>query len=465
LKTFPEESIDMVMFSPPYYGLRIYGKETDSIWGGDETCSHEWNEERMTLIHENRNFLKGTQEKAGFCVKCGSWKGQLGLEPSWKLYVQHMVEICREIKRVLKKTGSMWIVVGDTYFGEGHGGNTFYKTPSGLMVKSVKQGRASNYVPQMSWVDETYQHKCLMGIPWRLAFALIDDGWILRNALVWHKPNAMPESVKDRFTNTYENILFFVKNKKYYFNLDVVRLPHKRDWRFAGGSLNPSKTRPHGTGWATKVGRHDDVRQKPPQMNPLGKNPGDTLNIYNTKYEAIEINPTSISRYRNMRRLLGLPEGNEKGKNPGDAFTTSQLPQLWMPRRHRSSAHELEHPLGKNPGDYWSISTKPFKGAHFAVYPPELCAMPILSGCPPDGIVLDPMAGAGTTCLTAQLINLKRWDLLRYNPNEIAQKTKWDLKWIGIEINPKYVEIAKHRLEPFLIKRLTVFVEEALGNE
>ncbi|TDA25013.1 MAG: hypothetical protein DSO01_08605, partial [Archaeoglobi archaeon] len=163
LKQMPSESVDCVITSPPYYGLRDYGDETITIYGGDPNCEHEWSEKRMTLVHENRNFLRGTQEEVhgkrgttyirmfddrtcGFCVKCGAWKGQLGLEPDWRMYVEHLVELFREVKRVLKKSGSLWLNIGDTY-----------------------------------------SDKNLLGIPWRVAFALVDDGWILRNAVIWYK--------------------------------------------------------------------------------------------------------------------------------------------------------------------------------------------------------------------------------------------------------------------------------------
>lgn len=213
----------MVMFSPPYYGLRNYGEATETVWGGEENCSHEWIEERMTLVHENRNFSRGAQEdvrgdkpttyikkyddrKAGFCVKCGAWKGQLGLEPLWQMYVAHMVEVCRELKRVLKKTGSMYIVLGDTYAGSHCGKGDRRLKPN----KQKAQFLYEKTSPQANIAD--YQPKCLMGIPWRVAFALMDDGWVLRERIIWHKGNAMPGSQKDRLTQTCELILHFVKN-------------------------------------------------------------------------------------------------------------------------------------------------------------------------------------------------------------------------------------------------------------
>lgn len=379
LKSFPKESVDLVMFSPPYYGLRDYGEATVTIWGGDEKCEHEWVEHikpkergsygesswhRPSRDHE----AKWNPQTSHFCKKCGAWRGQLGLEPHWRMYVEHIVEVCREIKRVLKRTGSMYIVIGDTYasaLGK-HGNRTAGFSEKKMVTDDLKPPKPKDY-----------KEKCLMGIPWRVAFALIEDGWILRNDIIWYKRNHMPSSVKDRLTQTYEHIFHFVKHRKYYYCLDTIREPHKEGVVRWGGSI-------------VKVPKKHKVSQ-------------------------------------------GLAE----------VLTVEDRP--WR------------NPKGKNPGDLWNIPTRPFKGAHFAVYPLAICVRPILSSCPPDGVVLDPMAGSGTTCLAAQLINLQHWDLLDYEPNEVAKSTNWCLKWIGIEINPNYVEIAKNRLEPFLIKKLEDF--------
>jgi len=426
LKKLPSESIDFVMFSPPYYGLRNYGEGAETIWGGDPNCEHEWSTivkpkergsygksswRRPSRDHET----KWNNQYSNFCVKCGAWKGQLGLEPSWRMYIDHLVEICRELKRVLKKTGSMYIVIGDTYFGGGHGGDTLYRLPSGELVKSVKQGRSSNYVPKMRWKDDIYKPKCLMGIPWRLAFALIDDGWILRNDIIWYKPNHMPESVKDRLTRSYEHIFHFVKSRRYYYNLDMIREPHTSIKDLGRKRLD------------TQTPKHDlAVKLRAGKMGPsgylgqhsLGKNPGDTL----------------------------ITKHDEAVGRIGNYSYTDPL---------HTKPYNLK---GKNPGDYWMINTRPFKGVHFAVYPVDICLRPILSSCPPNGIVLDPMAGSGTTLLAAELINHGRWDEFRIPVNEYARRTKWNLKWIGIDINPEYCEIARKRLEPFKVKRLDEFI-------
>lgn len=143
LKAMPKDSVDMAMFSPPYWGLRDYGSETETIWSGDSNCEHEWIDK--TIHHDNLRFRDPNQlAKVGndgkreihlnpkvdqaFCAKCGAWKGQLGLEHHHQLYVEHLVQFCRLVKRVLKKSGSMYIVIGDTYFGGGRG-QTFENSP------------------------------------------------------------------------------------------------------------------------------------------------------------------------------------------------------------------------------------------------------------------------------------------------------------------------------------------------
>jgi len=518
MKGFPAESIDMVMFSPPYYGLRNYGEATETVWGDEENCSHEWIEERMTLVHENRNFLKGTQEavhgnkpttyikkyddgKAGFCAKCGAWKGQLGLEPSWQMYVEHIRMVCRGINRVLKETGNMYIVLGDTYAGShcGRGDKTLFQNYRRVKVAGNLYEKPS---PQAKVTD--YKPKCLMGVPWRVAFSLIEDDWILRNDIVWHKPNAMPSSVKDRLTQTYEHIFHFVKSRKYYYNLDAIREPHKavfapfnlrvRDVKRGKGGVSvlgelkaskievenyayPESGRIrrlirrlseiakqirgqsgyHGKnvdlhGWkeacsnakayrdALKIlEQKENLTDEEKKFladyvqnhlgHPLGRNPGDVTS------ERVKANLEHFIPKRSGGHYayggLDSKEGKHQhssGKNPGDVVPTKH--DLAVNRVGNFSYTDPLHVKaynikGKNPGDYWDICTKPFRGAHFAVYPEEICIKPILSSCPPNGIVLDPMCGSGTT---------------------LAAAKKLGRGYIGIEINPNYVNIATKRL-------------------
>jgi len=476
LKTFPNESIDFVMFSPPYYGLRDYGEGTEIVWGGDPNCEHEWVEERTPRPNQagGPNYKRAIKGKSNyseavdyhdratysdFCVKCGAWRGQLGLEPDWRMYVEHLRMICHEIKRVLKKTGSMYIVIGDTYAGSSCGKGDRRQR------QNLREGNYNIYnkeAPQ-SISQKPYQPKCLMGIPWRVAFALIDDGWILRNAIVWFKVNHMPESVKDRLTRSYEFIFHFVKSRKYYYNLDAIREPHKSTLSAKGCNM---KTTKHDLA----VGRIGSFSYTDPLhtkgYNPKGKNPGDVVTTfikglelvykqmgsieagYQSKYKEGSYGQTlqSFIREESLARMRKVSREVAKQLFPDD----ERLQQDFINWVHDHAGHTK----GRNPGDFWSIPTKPFKGAHFAVYPVSICVRPILSSCPPDGVILDPMVGSGTTCLAAQLINLKRWDLLGYEPNDTARSIDWHLKWIGIDINEKYVELARNRLKPFLLKTI-----------
>jgi len=227
--------------------------------------------------------------------------------------------------------------------------------------------------------------------------------------------------------------------------------------------------------------------------NPKGKNPGDVVKL-KCSLEGFGMpkrSPhTSYGRGQTVESLHRNGNGvyHPRGKNPGDVLSIDFLKQLTTEeicrlygydpdaicpvcgrsyKRHVSraidrgkiKAHRIFIPCkieGKNPGDFWSISTKPFPEAHFAVYPLSLCVRPILSSCPPDGIILDPFVGSGTTCLAAELINRKLWDELDYTPNETAKKINWNLRWIGIEINPKYVEMAKRRLKPYISQKTLI---------
>jgi len=194
LKKLEKNSIDCCVTSPPYWRLRSYG-EFPYIWEENRECSHTWETyERTGSPGGNNsiklqkkgeiNYQKFSNVKQAFCSKCGAWKGDLGLEPTPELYVKHLKLIFREVKRVLKPTGTLWINIGDTY---------------------ARQG------------DKGVPNKSLCLIPSELCKEMLKDGWILRNEIVWHKPNAMPHSALDRFTSDYEKVLFFVKKENYYF--------------------------------------------------------------------------------------------------------------------------------------------------------------------------------------------------------------------------------------------------------
>jgi len=273
------------------------------------------------------------------CLKCGSWKGQLGLEPHPQMYINHLVTIFREVKRVLKDSGSFWLNLGDTYYGSPTGGKPRGKTGNlkkefdSIQSASHKRG----FKPDGLWL----QPKQKMLIPERVAIALQEDGWILRNDIIWYKPNHMPSSVKDRLTSSYEHVFFFVKSRKYYFDLDSIRVVPK------SSTLIRNKYPHHGSNCKESV----------------------------------------LSRKR----------------KPG----------------------EFINPKCKNPGDMWTINTKPFKEAHFAVFPTTLIEKIIKCAGPKGGIVLDTFIGSGTTGVVAKQLGLN---------------------FIGIELNPEYCKISKKRI-------------------
>ncbi len=216
LKQMDSEFIDCLVTSPPYWALRNYSKNAEIIWDGKEGCKYKWgkgikaagNHEyragKTTTVRNdlNKKIRKGNTT-TNFCTKCSAWKGQLGLEPTFDLYIKHLCDIFDEVKRVLKKTGTVWVNIGETY-SQGGG-----EQVTNTINKSV-QGITRAKTPDM-------HSKCLILILFRFAIEMINRGWILRNTLIWQKPNCMPSSVKDRFTVDFEYLFFFVKNKKYYF--------------------------------------------------------------------------------------------------------------------------------------------------------------------------------------------------------------------------------------------------------
>jgi DNA modification methylase len=212
-------------------------------------------------------------------------------------------------------------------------------------------------------LGDAYHKKQLLGIPWRVALALQDRGWILRNDIIWVKPNHMPSSIKNRLANAYEHLFFFVKSRKYYYDLDAIREPHK--------SLDVQRK----------------IRQDEAGVNP----------------------------FANEKKQKRVKTSNEELFRTGKSIRLPPEP----------SEDKSFHPLGKNPADVWNFPTRPFKEAHFAVFCPELCVRPILSSCPPNGIVLDPFVGSGTTCAVAKALGRN---------------------FIGIDIVPEYVEMAKRRV-------------------
>jgi DNA modification methylase len=300
LKKLPDCSVQMCVTSPPYYGLRDYGID-----------------------------------------------GQIGLEETPETYVQKLVGVFGEVKRVLKDDGTLWLNLGDSYVA----------SQAGNKDKSIGfDGRPRNNLREsnkaLGIIDKTklrgLKQKDLMGIPWRVAFALQSDGWYLRQDIIWHKPNPMPESVTDRCTKAHEYIFLLAKSQKYYFDNEAIKEPQ---------SENTFK------------------RYKPGEKIPSFKKEG------------------------------------------GSARKTKQ----WA-----ESAPLAILPNGRNKRSVWTITTKPFREAHFATFPEDLIKPCILAGSKKGDVVLDPFFGAGTTGVVAK---------------------KHGRDCIGIELNPEYIKMAQRRID------------------
>lgn len=294
LKTFPDECVDMVITSPPYWALRDYGAE-----------------------------------------------GQLGLESTFQEYINKLCDIFDEVKRVLKKSGSCWVNLGDAYSGSGKG------------VGGIKS-------------------KSLLQIPSRFAIEMCNRGWILRNEIIWHKPNAMPSSVNDRFTVDYEKLFFFVKSKKYYFEQQKEQMKTNHIcWK--------------------SIRKHSRMV---------------SLNITKQGSKGVLGQENS-----------GLRKQDQIGRADYTGFNKRYLPPKDLMRNKRS---------------VWSINTKPFKEKHFATYPEELIITPIKACCPENGIVLDPFMGSGTTAVVARSLGLKyvgielNPDYIKIAEKRLAQITIYD---------------------------------------
>lgn len=468
MKEIPTGMIDMCLCSPPYWGLRDYGVE--QIFGGDPGCEHEW--DLQVLPHpmdrkgatgnlgnaRSLNIAQGNIERS-YCYKCQAWKGQLGLEPTPELYIEHLTEIFSEVKRVLKKEGTLWLNIGDTYGGDSpvrkSGAEQFDSEKQAVLKKSAGGIRRG-----ASWKEIGITSKCLSMIPERLAFSLIQDGWILRNKIVWYKPNSMPSSAKDRLANRWEVIYLFAKNSKAIFWVNskteerVNRVPagtrgiEGKDWEWQkvgivdGNVFNVrarDSKKPRFLEGATEEEEENYGKSKIKKVSLWqGRSYYFNLDAIREKHhpDSIERKKRGIGpdhKYADKPKYgggggLNKPRLNIKDKRKGLSIP-GQGPQGIHRKRHSgyygADGEYLVNPKGKNPGDHWEITTQAFKGTHYAVFPEKLCEKPIKAGCPEGGIIIDPFCGAGTVLYVAK--QLRR-------------------KFIGIDIKKDYCRTSEERL-------------------
>lgn len=521
LKQFPTESVHMCITSPPYYGKRDY-ETTPQIWDGNLLCEHEWNTEiivkkghpgNMTTLvgTQTANLSKSACNLGSFCNLCGAWKGQLGLEPSPELYINHLVLIFDEVKRVLRKDGTCWVNIGESYGGSGvNDGTANPGISKAAKREGLKKRPSTNIMPKS---------QCC--IPEMFKLEMVKKrGWIARNTIIWHKPNAMPESPEDRFTVDFEHVFFFVKNNStlYWTNEKTLKLSAKQpktsvegiDWEW-----RPCK-RCGGTGYARQEnGTEDDGAQVTLEQffNDTGEQEKD-----NGKKECRKCSGTGRVRANlwtghdyyfeqqfepyKMNRWGGRYKDNENVKfSPGEGRAGGAATM------NRKGYDCYPNPFGRNMRSVWTIKTMSFKGAHFAVYPEELITTPIKASCPGQvckncgmprvkifkptgnyigysnvhgsktaehvgvsptsslltkqvqekavvgysdcgcgtdyelGIVLDPFMGSGTTAFTA---------------------LKLGRRFVGIDSNPEYVEMAHGRVKPFMEQKKIADVKEVI---
>ena len=333
MREIPDQTVQTCVTSPPYFGLRDYGVD-----------------------------------------------GQIGLEATPDEFVAKMVEVFSEVRRTLRDDGTLWLNLGDSYnsgASGGLGGSTLDGGQSSQIERRkafrAGSGRADGVVDDRAQRNRNgtfapgLKPKDLIGIPWRVAFALQADGWYLRQDIIWHKPNPMPESVRDRCTKAHEYIFLLSKSPKYYFDHEAMQEPCVKG--SAGSEFHTGKTGEHQLGRAS--------------TKPRG--PGN-------------IRPTKGGR--------AYAEGSSE-------FRTA------------ANLHEIGDRETRNRRDVWTVPTKPFAGAHFATFPPDLIEPCILAGAPIGGVVLDPFNGAGTTGLVALCHGRE---------------------YIGCELSPEYAVMARDRI-------------------
>lgn len=393
LRTLPDGSVHCVVTSPPYWGLRDY-KTEPVVWGAGD-CEHDWVTE--TVVRENRYGLGlrdspastrggavkiaevGWQQiERGLCSKCGAWRGSLGGEPlhdclAWArsedpcpiCYVCHLRVVWRELWRVLRKDGTCFLVIGDS---QSSGSRTSYDHDPKL---PERQGGRRSPTNGMG-----LKPKDMACVPWRVALALQHDGWYLRRDIVWAKPNPMPESVTDRTTRSHECVLHLARSERYYYDREAV--------------LEPSVTQDPRRSY-TSAGAWDlDGR---PESRRHGGKPRDQLPVC---YKGSAFDRGKTAEHQLERAQQGgrraLVIADDRKDLPTDIHS-----------RHRSpipggQSLQAEPTMGRNLRDVWTIATVPFKGAHFAVFPPKLVEPCIKAGTSERGCC--PQCGASWTRIT-----------------------------------------------------------------
>jgi len=365
MNTLSEQSVQTCVTSPPYFGLRDYGVD-----------------------------------------------GQIGLEPTPDAYVAKLVEVFREVRRVLRDDGTLWLNLGDSYASNPASGGQQSANMTGGEHKRTPNSR--KYERPLG-----LKPKDLIGIPWRVAFALQADGWYLRQDIIWHKPNPMPESVRDRCTKAHEYIFMLSKSARYYYDADAIaeplastsiaRLSQPNLANQKGSDRVPGKTNGNMKAVARDIGVGAGAR--PRKGVPNGA-------------------VTTPKQDGHGRRHAGFNARYFGSDKPYTGQSTKDYEAGGAQDASATKARIVDRILSgeistRNKRSVWTVTTKPFKGAHFATFPPDLIEPCVLAGSKLGDVVLDPFGGAGTVGMVA---------------------SRHGRGYILCELNPEYIKLAEDRI-------------------
>lgn len=398
LPALGDESVQCVMTSPPYWGLRDY-KSEPQVWGGGE-CEHEWVEEKVFRqmryglgLRDSPASTRGGAIKVAttpdleftraFCSKCDAWRGPLGLEPTPDLYIEHLVSVFRGVRRVLRKDGTLWLNLGDSYASQGG--------PEPAQTKWQVDGASNTQAGGQSRKPTGgLKPKDLCGIPWRVALALQADGWWLRSDIVWHKKNCMPGSQKDRPTMAHEYLFLLTKSARYFFDQEAVREP-----------------------------------LAVPVHKPGNRDPGQIQGMKEYRDQG---------GHSQFRDSTDREWGTASGRNIRSVWTIATQPFCGEfctdCKRYYSGAGKKQIRVTTQADGKkirWCICGRSDTWlSHFATFPPALVEPCIKAGSREGDTALDPFAGAGTVGVVCKRLGRD---------------------FVGIELNPDYCLMAQDRID------------------
>ncbi len=470
LKSLPEQSVHCCVTSPPYWGLRAYGTDPQ-VWGGAAECDHEWGDYLPGRKRDNQHVSEAPGARGGglkhsasnhtmptagqFCSVCGAWCGELGSEPTPDLFVAHMADVFREVWRVLRDDGVLFVNMGDSYCSTdkwgGGGANTGKQTVNGDEVPSWAVRRRRQSIDGLKPKD-------LIGAPWMLAFALRDDGWYLRMDIPWVKRNPMPESTLDRPAKSLEYVFMLTKNERYFFDMESIK---KVASGTSGGASFGAQTK-IADGDKTADGGHAQTNGGLVQSRKLASKEERAKYDQTRHFRNGDLWFESLAEPHGLccldDEIVGLDVCMESF--PGAHFATfprrlveplvkagtsqkgccAACGAPWERIIDKPDASERVDYEGKNHGQDQQNGhrrilaavrgARAAGGEHDNPFPPKL-TLGWEPGCHCDAgdpvpcVVLDPFFGSGTTGLVAEALGRE---------------------WIGVELNPDYAEIAKARI-------------------